>query len=350
MSKNVLDEFDKNQAEKSTEEEAVAEISQAETPAPEPEAKPEAPEEEPKGAKGDEGQPGTQAPKPEVAPETPKEPEAPVAEPEAPAEPEVAEKDADEDSDATPSPKPFEKGGKVGEKDADPNGGNAELLSAVTSAFRGNFETVQKSLGENQQSIAQLTETVSAVNKQLDEIRELVTNGFATKSAEPETEAIKAEPEDKEAEKADKSKDKAKDKDEDCDDEDCKDKKDGKEDKDKDSKKDAEKSLDEEVPVAEPVPDEPLYVAEKSAAIGSQVSEVAPEVEETQEEATKSLSEQYVAARGKLGDFNDKLIAEAQVGAITRADYAEKSILADDIAYGREITQEKLDEFVGYIK
>ena len=93
-----------------------------------------------------------------------------------------------------------------------------------------------------------------------------------------------------------------------------------------------------------------MYVAEKPAAIGSQVSEVAPEVEETQEEATKSLSEQYVAARGKLGDFNDKLIAEAQVGAITRADYAEKSILADDIAYGREITQEKLDEFVGYIK
>ncbi len=246
--------------------------------------------------------------------------------------------------------KPFEKDGKVGKKDTDPNGGNAELLSALTSAFTGNFETVQKSLGENQQSIAQLTETVSAVNKQLDEIRELVTNGFATKSAEPETEAVKAEPEDKEAEKADKSKDKAKDKDEDCDDEDCKDKKDGKEDKDKDSKKDAEKSLDEEAPVAEPVPDEPLYVAEKSAAIGSQVSEVAPEVEETQEEATKSLSEQYVAARGKLGDFNDKLIAEAQVGAITRADYAEKSMLADDIAYGREITQEKLDEFVGYIK
>ena len=325
MSKNVLDEFDKNQAEKSNEEEAVVEAPQAETPAPEPEAKPEAPKEEPKGEVVD-------------------------AEPEAPAEPEVAEKDADEDSDAAPSPKPFEKDGKAGEKDTDPNGGNAELLSALTSAFTGNFETVQKSLGENQQSIAQLTETVSAVNKQLDEIRELVTNGFATKSAEPETEAVKAEPEDKEAEKADKSKDKAKDKDEDCDDEDCKDKKDGKEDKDKDSKKDAEKSLDEEVPVAEPVPDEPLYVAEKSAAIGSQVSEVAPEAEETQEEATKSLSEQYVAARGKLGDFNDKLIAEAQVGAITRADYAEKSMLADDIAYGREITQEKLDEFVGYIK
>lgn len=325
MSKNVLDEFDKNQAEKSNEEEAVVEAPQAETPAPEPEAKPEAPKEEPKGEVVD-------------------------AEPEAPAEPEVAEKDADEDSDAAPSPKPFEKDGKAGKKDTDPNGGNAELLSALTSAFTGNFETVQKSLGENQQSIAQLTETVSAVNKQLDEIRELVTNGFATKSAEPETEAVKAEPEDKEAEKADKSKDKAKDKDEDCDDEDCKDKKDGKEDKDKDSKKDAEKSLDEEVPVAEPVPDEPLYVAEKSAAIGSQVSEVAPEAEETQEEATKSLSEQYVAARGKLGDFNDKLIAEAQVGAITRADYAEKSMLADDIAYGREITQEKLDEFVGYIK
>ena len=325
MSKNVLDEFDKNQAEKSNEEEAVVEAPQAETPAPEPEAKPEAPKEEPKGEVVD-------------------------AEPEAPAEPEVAEKDADEDSDAAPSPKPFEKDGKAGEKDTDPNGGNAELLSALTSAFTGNFETVQKSLGENQQSIAQLTETVSAVNKQLDEIRELVTNGFATKSAEPETEAVKAEPEDKEAEKADKSKDKAKDKDEDCDDEDCKDKKDGKEDKDKDSKKDAEKSLDEEVPVAEPVPDEPLYVAEKSAAIGSTVSEVAPEAEETQEEATKSLSEQYVAARGKLGDFNDKLIAEAQVGAITRADYAEKSMLADDIAYGREITQEKLDEFVGYIK
>ena len=325
MSKNVLDEFDKNQAEKSNEEEAVVEAPKAETPAPEPEAKPEAPKEEPKGEVVD-------------------------AEPEAPAEPEVAEKDADEDSDAAPSPKPVEKDGKAGEKDTDPNGGNAELLSALTSAFTGNFETVQKSLGENQQSIAQLTETVSAVNKQLDEIRELVTNGFATKSAEPETEAVKAEPEDKEAEKTDKSKDKAKDKDEDCDDEDCKDKKDGKEDKDKDSKKDAEKSLDEEVPVAEPVPDEPLYVAEKSAAIGSQVSEVSPEAEETQEEATKSLSEQYVAARGKLGDFNDKLIAEAQVGAITRADYAEKSMLADDIAYGREITQEKLDEFVGYIK
>lgn len=342
MSKNVLDEFDKNQAEKSNEEEAVVEAPQADTPAPEPEAKPEAPKEEPKGAVGEVGLPGTPAPapEPEVATEAPKEPEAQVA------EPEVAEKDADENSDAAPSPKPFEKGGKVGEKDADPNGGNAELLSALTSAFTGNFETVQKSLGENQQSIAQLTETVSAVNKQLAEIRELVTSGFATKAEEPEAEAVKAEPKDKEAEKADKSKAKDED-DEDCDDKNCKDKKG---DKDKDSKKDAEKSLDEEVPVAEPVPDEPLYVAEKSAAIGSPVSEVAPEVEETQEEATKSLSEQYVAARGKLGDFNDKLIAEAQVGAITRADYAEKSMLADDIAYGREITQEKLDEFVGYIK
>ena len=68
MSKNVLDEFDKNQAEKSNEEEAVVEAPQADTPAPEPEAKPEAPKEEPKGEVGDAGQPGTQAPKPEVAP------------------------------------------------------------------------------------------------------------------------------------------------------------------------------------------------------------------------------------------------------------------------------------------
>ena len=109
--------------------------------------------------------------------------------------------------------------------------------------------------------------------------------------------------------------------------------------------------MDAEDAVAEPVEDEPLYVAKKSAAEGSVAQEAVPaeKHEEKPEQAEKSLNEQFVAAQYAVGEFNDKLIKDAKAGRLTRNEYTEKSLLGQDIAYGRDITQDKLDEFTSYI-
>lgn len=359
MAKTVLEKFDADQeaAVKSDVPEAVVEEHKAEDVADEAvndevsaEEEKAEPAEEPAEKEAEVDAPVEEAKaEPEAAPvsvpEETKVEEAPVEE---------AKKDGDENSDAAPSPKPFEHDDKVTQSHDDANGGKPEDIHGLTETFVNKLAGVEKALADNQASVADVHETINSLADQISEVKALLAD-FVTKSANTEAVAEKAADEaepakkDGKAEEAKKSDKAHKDDDSDCDDPDCDDdyaKGEGKKDMHEHDDNKAEKSVAED-DVAEPVDDEPLYVAEKSAAIGSPVAEVAPEKEP--EEAEKSINEQYAVATRNVGAFNDKLVAEAQHGIITREQWAEKSMLSDDIAYGRDITAEKLAEFNSYI-
>ena len=172
MAKKILEDFDEKQAKKSDEKQAVAEPVKDEAVAESDDAAKSEPEVAP-------------AEKPVAEPEEKPEAEAEKADSEAEPAHEEAKKDADESGDVDADPKPFEKDGKVQDAEDHANGGDYAELAKLTQLLTANFGGVQKSLDDNQATVAKLSDTVAGVTKQLDEIRELVVNGFAEKSDDP---------------------------------------------------------------------------------------------------------------------------------------------------------------------